>query len=88
MNNVNTSISEFTRGPLQEVLRAARCTSVFLRRFWPTSQYTNRKEGNKKDRERERKWKKITYIIEGETIQLNMKSGDISFEFLNEVFLM
>lgn len=57
-----------------------------LHRFWPTSQYVNKQEGNKKDTGR--KMKKITYIVEGVIIQLNMKSGDISFEFLNEVLLM
>lgn len=57
-----------------------------LHRFWPTSQYTNRQEGNKKARER--KTENFTYIIEGVIIQLNMKSGDISFDFLNEVLLM
>jgi len=84
--NVNISISEFTRGPLQKDLRAACCTPVFYIGFGlPANLQTGRKEIRKTERE---KRGKITYIIEGKIIQLNMKYGDICFEFLTEVLLM
>jgi hypothetical protein len=81
------SISEFTRGPLQNDLRAACCTSIFYTSFGLLANIqTGRKEIRKT--ERGKKSEKITYIIEGEIIQLNMKYGDIDFEYLTEVLLM
>lgn len=53
INNVNITISEFTRGPLQEVLRAACCTSMFYVSFGLLANIqTGRKEIRKTEREK------------------------------------
>jgi hypothetical protein len=80
---MNISISEFTRGAAPKGPASRVLHINILHKLWPTSQYTNRQEGNKKDRER--KGGKIAYIIEGEIIQLNMRYGNVSFEFLTGV---
>jgi hypothetical protein len=67
-------------------MRAAFCTSIFYISIGLlTNIQTGRKEIIKTERE---KGEKITYIVLGEIIQLNVKYGNISFEFLKEVSLM